>query len=215
MRSEFGGGMPDGSAFSQALATLKRTGSNVLVVGADGADPHEAVCQRLLGADAPRSRLVVRTDPAGTCGWLPPAEDEGTTRVVSDGDPDCPHDATVVESDLLGQLGQEVARTIDGLAESHDGLEPAELRVCVDALGPLFAEHDPETVFRLVHVLTARVRDIKGMGHFHIRVDGDDDHVRLLEPLFDAVVEVRDGDGVQEHRWRLLDQDIDSQWIEL
>lgn len=215
MRSEFGGGQPDGSAFSQALATLKRTGSNVIVVGAGGADPHEAVCRRLVGADAPRSRLVVRTDPEGTCGWLPPVEGDGTTRVVSHGEPACDHGATVVESDLLGPLGQSVAGELDALAAEHDGLEPAELRVCVDSLGPLFAEHDPETVFRLVHVVTARVRDVQGMGHFHIRVDGDDDHVKLLEPLFDAVVEVRAEDGVAEHRWRLLDQDIDSQWIEL
>jgi len=207
--------MPDGSAFSQALATLKRTGSNVIVVGADGASPHGAVCRRLLGAEAPRSRLVVRTDPEGTCGWLPPVAEEGTTRVVSYGEPHGDHEATVVDSDLLGPLGQEVAHSLDDLAAAHDGLEPAELRVCLDALGPLFAEHDPETVFRLAHVLTARVRDVKGMGHFHIRVDGDDDHVKLLEPLFDAVVEVREDGGVEEHRWRLLDQDIDSQWIEL
>lgn len=215
MRSEFGGGQPDGSAFSQALATLKRTGSNVIVVGADCADPHEAVCERLLGAGAPRSRLVVRTDPDGTCGWLPPVDGEGSTRVVSHGEPRSDHAATVVDSGLLGPLGQAVAAELDDLAGEHDGLEPAELRVCLDSLGPLFAEHDPETVFRLVHVLTARVRDVQGMGHFHIRVDGDDDHVKLLEPLFDAVVEVRDDDGAREHRWRLLDQDIDSQWIEL
>jgi len=214
MRSEQGGSTPDGSAFSEALATLKRTGSNIVVVGAEDRAAHERVCRRLLGADAPRTRLVVRTAPGGTCGWLPPAESDGETHLITYGDPGEERNATIVDSDLLGPLGQAVADKIDGVT-SGEGLEPAEFRVCLDALGPLFSEHDPETVFRLVHVVTARVRDVNGMGHFHLRLAPDDDHVKLLEPLFDAVVEVRTaGEGAQ-HRWRLLDQNVDSQWIDL
>ncbi|GAB3683000.1 hypothetical protein GCM10028857_09780 [Salinarchaeum chitinilyticum] len=214
MRSEQGGETPDGSTFSEALATLKRTGSNVVVVGTADRTAHAAVCRRLLGTDAPRARLVVRTAPGGTCGWLPPEDAAGETNLITYGDPGAERNATIVDSDLLGPLGQAVADKIDGLT-ADAGLEPAEFRVCVDALGPLFAEYDPETVFRLVHVVTARVRDVNGMGHFHLRLAPDDDHVKLLEPLFDAVVEVRATADGAEHRWRLLDQDVDSQWIEL
>jgi hypothetical protein len=43
--------------------------------------------------------------------------------------------------------------------------------------------------------------------------------VRLLEPLFDAVVEVRrteDGDEERlEQRWHLRDRDAESGWIEI
>jgi hypothetical protein len=213
MRSEQGGGTSNESAFSQALATLKRTGSNIVVVGAEDRDAHEAVCHRLLGADAPRTRLVVRTTAGGTCGWLPPADAAGETHLITYGDPGDERDATIVDSKLLGPLGQAVADKIDVVTAA--GFEPAEFRVCLDALGPLFSEHDPETVFRLVHIVTARVREVNGMGHFHLRLAPDDDHVKLLEPLFDAVVEVRaDGDGA-EHRWRLLDRNVDSEWIEL
>jgi len=215
MRSDLGGGIPDGSAFSQALATLKRTGSNIVVVGEPDEAAHEAVCRRLLGADAPRTRLTVRTDGDVTCGWRPPGDEAGETHLVTYGDVGDEAPGTTVSSDLLGPLGQAVADEIDALTSDGESLEPAEFRVCVDALGPLFSEHDPETVFRLVHVVTARVRDVKGMGHFHLRVDPEDDHVKLLEPLFDAVVEVRSEEGQQQHRWRLLDQDIDSQWIDL
>lgn len=214
MRSEQGGEPPDGTTFSQALATLKRTGSNVVVVGAEGRPAHEAVCQRLLGVDAPRTRLVVRTTTGGSCGWLPPDVPEGETHLITYCDPETDREATIVDSELLGPLGQAVADKIDGLT-ADSGLEPGEFRVCLDALGPLFSEHDPETVFRLVHVVTARVRDVNGMGHFHLRLDPEDDHVKLLEPLFDAVVEVRTSETGAEHRWRLLDQDVDSQWIEL
>lgn len=213
MRPEFTGQKAQESAFTQALAALKSNGSNIIVVGAGDAEAHRAVCQRLLGADGPRHRLVVRTD-GDACGWLPDPDDEGTLELVSHGEAPATHDATVVPPDLVGPLGQEVVGTIDDVA-GGGGLEPAELRVCVDALGPLFAEHDPETVFKLVHVLTARIREVRGMGHFHVRVPEDDDHVRLLEPLFDAVVTVRSEDGVAEHRWRLPDQDIESRWIEL
>jgi len=215
MRSEFGGGIPDGSAFSQALATLKRTGSNIVVVGESDAHPHEAVCERLLGADAPRTRLTVRTDGDATCGWRPTPDDEGESHLITYGDAGDDAPGTVVDSDLLGPLGQAVATEVDELTGEGDRLEPAEFRVCVDALGPLFSKHDPETVFRLVHVVTARVRDVNGMGHFHLRVTPEDDHVKLLEPLFDAVVEVRTDGDLTEHRWRLLDQDIDSGWIDL
>lgn len=214
MRPEFSGEKAQDSAFTQALATLKQEGSNIIVVGAGDVDAHAAVCERLLGVDSPRRRLVVRTDPDVCCGWLPGEETPGTLEVVSHGDA-YDGEATVVDDDLLGPLGQAVASSIDDLAGGDDGLEPAELRVCFDALGPLFADHEPETVFRLVHVLTARVREVNGMGHFHVRVDESDGHVRLLEPLFDAVVTVRSNDGVPEHRWRLPDRDIESRWIEL
>ncbi|AGN00242.1 hypothetical protein L593_01445 [Salinarchaeum sp. Harcht-Bsk1] len=214
MRSEQAGGTQDGSAFSEALATLKRNGSNVVVVGAEDRTAHERVCQRLLGTDAPRTRLVVRTTPGGTCGWLPPTDADGETHLITYGDPGEERDATIVDSDLLGPLGQAVADKIDAVT-AGEGPEPAEFRVCLDALGPLFAEHDPETVFRLVHVVTARVRDVNGMGHFHLRLAPDDDHIKLLEPLFDAVVEVRTTGAGAQHRWRLLDKNVDSQWIEL
>lgn len=214
MRPEFSGEKAQESAFTEALAALKKNGSNIIVVGDGDPAAHASVCERLLGADSPRQRLVVRTDADVSCGWLPGEGVEGSVEIVSHGDAHVEGNATVVDTELLGPLGQAVAQNLDALAGGEGGLEPAELRVCVDSLDPLFAAHDPETVFRLVHVLTARIREVQGMGHFHIRVDEDDDHVRLLEPLFDAVVTVRSDDTL-EHRWRLPDQDIESRWIEL
>lgn len=215
MRPEFSGEKAQESAFSEALAALKANGSNIIVVGEDDATAHAAVCERLLGADSPRQRLVVRTEADERCGWLPPEDAAGSVRVICHGDAHDHGDATAVDGALLGPLGQAVASDLQDIGAANDGLEPAELRVCLDEVGPLFEDHDPETVFRLVHVLTASVREVQGMGHFHVRADEDDGHVRLLEPLFDAVVSVRVNDGTAEHRWRLPDQDIESQWIEL
>lgn len=215
MRPEFSGEKAQDSAFTEALAALKQNGSNIIVVGANGESAHAAVCERLLGADSLRQRLVVRTDPDASCGWVPDDATEGATDVVSYGGAHAEDADTVVDSELLGPLGKTVARSIDEVASDDAGLEPAELRVCFDGLDPLFADHESETVFRLVHVLTARIREVQGMGHFHIRVDEDEDHVRLLEPLFDAIVVVRSSSGTAEHRWRLPDQDIESEWFEL
>lgn len=214
MRPEFSGEKAQESAFTEALAALKQNGSNIVVVGENQA-AHRAVCERLLGADSPRQRLLVRTNHDCRCGWLPPEGAAGSVRVVSHGDAPDIEDATVVDRALLGPLSQAVASEIDDAVEDDGGLEPAELRLCFDALDPLFDDHDPETVFRLVHVLTARIREVQGMGHFHVRVEEDDDHVRLLEPLFDAIVTVRSSQGTPEHRWRLPDQNIESDWIEL
>jgi hypothetical protein len=53
------------------------------------------------------------------------------------------------------------------------------------------------------------------MGHFHLRVDHDSDHVRLLEPLFDAVVEVRRTDTGRQQRWHLRDKGLESDWLDI
>jgi hypothetical protein len=62
-------------------------------------------------------------------------------------------------------------------------------------------------------MMTARIREENGMGHFHLRRSRDDEIVRLLDPLFDAVVEVRTTDGTVEQRWHLRDGDVTSDWI--
>ncbi|WP_435332628.1 DUF7504 family protein [Haloarchaeobius sp. TZWWS8] len=133
---------------------------------------------------------------------------------------DAGESGAVVQSPLLSTIGAAVLETVDEVADETD-LDSADLRLCFDAVTPMLDGHEPQTVFRLLHMLTSRTRELRGIGHFHLPLERDDDYVRLLQPLFDAVVEIRrseDGDertGELEQRWSLRDHDGDSGWLSL
>lgn len=196
-----GDGVPDSTTFSQELAELKQNGCNLLLVG-DGT-VHSNACRHLLGED--RRRLFVFTQSEWVCACDPETLDGADRATVRFGD----------DEQSLNDIGSEVVDTIDVLGSRTDGLSPGELRLCFDSLGPLFVEHDPEQLFRLLHVVTASVRRADGIGHYHLRVDRKSDHVNLIEPLFDALIEVRRKEGIAEQRWHLLGKDVSSDWLPL
>lgn len=218
MRSETGVGVPESASFAQALGTLKRRGSNILVVGEAGCGPHTTACGRLLGVGSAdtRYRLIVTTDPEA----VDRTADRAEVRYIVRTDPDedraersYPTDA-VTETAMLGVLGTTFVETVDGFEDDGD-LAPSALRVCVDSVSELVETHDAENVFRLLHVMTARIRQCRGMGHYHLPIDRDEEAVRLFEPLFDAVVELRPGADEPEHRWHLRDREGATDWIPL
>lgn len=219
----------EGAAFARALETLKREGSNVLVVGATPAAAHDAVCDRLCGSDGDSSAhghgdghsgghsegyhlfVTASKERARTAATEDTDEvDEPTAAVRSIEFADAAGDADV----SIETLGSEIIDTIGDLKADADGFEPAELRVCVDSLVTLFQDHDAETVFRLLHITTSGVDHVDGMGHYHLALNRDHEAVSLLEPLFDAVVEVRAADGDYEQRWHLREQGSTA-WIDL
>jgi len=218
MGTDFGG-TPDRSAFARTLSDLKREGSNILLVGKESEGGHENVCRRLLGEDddTPRHRLFVLTRDGDGCTATPATSDVGPVRVVRQaGAPTVEGDqvlTSTVDSEFVSALGLDFLEVVDEIVAESDGLEPAQLRVCFDSIRPLVERHRSETVFRLLHMMTARIREENGMGHFHLRRSRDDEIVRLLDPLFDAVVEVRTTDGTVEQRWHLRDGDVTSDWI--
>ncbi|WP_435358228.1 DUF7504 family protein [Haloarchaeobius sp. DFWS5] len=230
MRTEHGGGVPQSATFAQTLATLKAEGSSILLVGRTSVAAHRAACRRLVGDedDSPtRRRLYVHTLDNEHCGSEPgdaiaesetvlvtQGSDDGTTATPDDWAGDT--QSTVVDSPLLSTLGTEIIDAIEGLTEDDDP-DPGEFRLCFDSVTPLLREHKSQNVFRLLHMITSRTRQVQGMGHFHLPLDRDSDYVRLLEPLFDAVVEVRRNDESDrlEQRWHLRDRDADSGWIAL
>jgi hypothetical protein len=226
MRTDPGRGVPDSTTFAQTLSTLKQEGSNILLVGETSATAHHAACSRLLGdGDDPRRRLYVYTADNDGCGYAPaaPSSDDSAFLVtqsppegagpVRDDVPDR-LDRTEVNTQLLASLGKAVIGAIADYDADFD-LAPAELRLCFDSVTPLLREHKSENVFRLLHMVTSRVREVDGMGHFHLPLSRDSDYVHLLEPLFDAVVEVQETeDGLEQH-WDLRDGETDTGWVEL
>lgn len=216
----------DGAAFAQALSALKERGSNLLVVGGALEGAHADACDRLLGdeVERPRRRVFVSTDGTTGCFPGPRATTPDRTRVVARETatrsvataPASPADAPtaqVPDSDV-GELASAVDDAVADL-EPAAGFDPAELRLCFDSLVPLLADHEEESVFRMLALVTSLVQSVDGMGHYHLPVDGEDEAVALLEPLFDAVIHLRVREGTSEHNWRLVDRDVESGWLPL
>ncbi|MFP8954192.1 hypothetical protein ACLI4Z_14670 [Natrialbaceae archaeon A-arb3/5] len=212
MESELGRDGAERSTFAQTLGTLKQRGSNILLVGADSNEIHETACQHLCGTagGTPRYRLFV-TDDADALS----TDDRIATEILEFADSERDGSGDEGERPSLGQLGMDVIETIDEFDADADGLEQSELRVCVDVLVRLLQERDTEDVFRLLHVVTARVEQAHGMGHYHLPVSRDHDAVTLLEPMFDAIVELRSTGNTHEQQWHLCDQETTTEWIEL
>lgn len=211
------------AGFAQELAALKRRGSNLLVVGSVRSGDRLDACGRLLGEDGGdgRRRLVVATDADPALDRrLPSGADPGEVRVVdvrartrsaatAGGCASTTADA--VENDL-DALWAAVGDAIEAHADA--GLEPAELRVCVDSLLPLLARHERVAVGRFLGRLTAAVVAHRGMGHVHLPLARDHEHVRALEPLFDGVVELASGNPPRQ-RWHLRRSDLTTGWLPL
>ncbi|MDZ7730745.1 MAG: hypothetical protein U5K37_07225 [Natrialbaceae archaeon] len=90
-----------------------------------------------------------------------------------------------------------------------------DLRVCMDAMDALLERHGPEPVFRLLHVTTSSIKRARGLGHVHIPKQRSHEWVGLLEPVCEAVLEVRRRDGRSQQRIHLRDRQMSSDWIRL
>lgn len=216
MEGERGGGGLEQASFAQTLGSLKQEGSNILLVGRETADAHTTICDRLLGesGDASRYRLLV-TDERERASETRGESDDDTVREIDYSELEFTGsgNADLSGRTPLGTLGIEIIETIDELEAAADGLEPSQLRVCLDSLVPLLEDHRAEKVFRLLHMTTSRVGHVQGMGHYHLSLERDHEAVHLFEPLFDAVVEIRVRDGTHEQRWELRDNETTTDWI--
>ena len=217
------------ASFAKALSSLKRQGSNLLLVGPAYETAHLPASRRLMGnADDPRERLLVLTDrDAARHARLP--DDVGPVRTVehrsltrgvaaspsTSPGPRSPTGPDGEPPDPLVSLGNEVADEIAAADERTDGLAPAQLRICVDSLGPIVEEHDQERVVAFLHAMTRDVTRVNGMAHYHLPVPADADVVKLIEPLFEAVIELRAGADGPQQRWRLTDGRGSTDWLPL
>jgi hypothetical protein len=121
----------------------------------------------------------------------------------------------------------ETASTTDAVADERDGAEvwraverPTDLTglgitvseclkrwhdttgriaACFDSLTAFLQYGDLHTVYRFLHVLTSRLRAVGASGHYHLDPGAyDDQTVSQLKSLFDASVELDDGE------WRVF-----------
>jgi hypothetical protein len=205
--------------FTQALAALKRRGSGLLVVGAAAQETHLAACRRLLGEDGQeRRRLVVLTD------GVPGADartDDDATRVIdrrpaTRGATASAAPSAAGPSDLV-TLEREVVAAVESIEREADGLDPAELRVCIDSLRTLVDGHDAEAVEEFLDGVLTAVRDVDGMCHVHFPVDRDGEAAARFADQFDATIEVQLPAGADrvEQRWHLREPELSTDWLPL
>ncbi|MFB6092742.1 MAG: hypothetical protein ABEK02_07010 [Haloquadratum sp.] len=146
-----------------------------------------------------------------TPGGVPLPDDPAGETVP--GTPDDHPEAISAVEGSIADLGLEVSAAIDRFDAVAGGLAPAELRVAFDCVTSLLSEYDEATVFRFLHVLATQIRTVDGMGHVRLPKPLDSQTVRLLSPIFDAVVELRlDGSDPQQ-RWHFRDSGIASEWL--
>ena len=226
-REHAGAGIRTATTFARTLSDLKQNGCNLLVVGGDHEPTRSNACQRLLGRGGPkpRRRIVVAADTSVEAVYdrLPtnsvsPGDDRDTIidwetpvrSVSASTSVDLSSvESTTVRADDLTRLGIEIhERVVDG-----PEYEPGQLRLCFDSLVPLVSRCDTETVFRFLHLVTGSIDRSRAMGHYHLPVSRNAESVRTLEPLFDAVVELRTEAGRPQQRWHIPEKALTTDWL--
>lgn len=205
--------------FTRTLQRLKRRGCNLLLVGTVSDGVLTAASQKLLGdASERRYRLVVLSGMARADDSRLPADDAaGAAQVVTHGAERRAGggvDAELSEHhvDDIAELGSAISESITTFGDEGDGLNPGELRVCLDSLDSLLSRYDRPVVRQFLGIVTGQIRGANGMGHVVLPYDYEDETVQEFAPLFDAVIEYRVAEGGQE-RWHFTHRDLESPWL--
>jgi KaiC/GvpD/RAD55 family RecA-like ATPase len=82
------------------------------------------------------------------------------------------------------------------LQEFYDARGLARNRVLLHSISTLLMYSDLQTVFRFLHVFTGRIQSTEALGIYVIdSTSHDDQTMNTLKQLFNAVIEVREGEG--------------------
>lgn len=236
----------DLAVFQSRLRRLKREGCNLLVVGDAPRELFTRASASMLGdGDARRWRVFGLTDatPESVRNRLPaasvaPRPRSETTKIVSHpiasqrttdaAGTTAPVPEVTVSDVGLPEFRRELLDTIESFgAQSH---RPAEVRLSVDSLAPLFDRYDRESVRRFLRTVTDCIHDWNAMAHYVLPVAYDSDRCQRLVDEFDAVVELRtiserrdekspSDDSPRpyraEERWHLPESDATMPWVSI
>jgi KaiC/GvpD/RAD55 family RecA-like ATPase len=82
------------------------------------------------------------------------------------------------------------------LQEFYDARGLTQNRVLLHSISTLLMYSDLQTVFRFLHVFTGRIQSTEALGIYVIdSTSHDDQTMNTLKQLFNAVIEVREGEG--------------------
>lgn len=224
----------EGSApsFSELLSELKTDGCNLLITGEVSERVSARATRTLLGDPAAdRKRVLVLTDsttrrvepclPVGvrldsTDVWVIDQRNDERSIPTGARIADVEHPSRHENRNELWNLAEEIALAISFFDTATSGLEPARLRLSVDSLSFLAEEYTQMEFECFLRMLTAIVRGVRGMGHYHLPMADDDPLVAELSSLFDARIELRQRDGlVPEQRWHVPAYERSTNWVRL
>ena len=231
------------STFIGLLNELKSTGCNLLVVGDAPREVFTRASSRFLGDDEQlRYRILGVTDatPRSIAARLPdsdvsPRPLTETTRILNHTgaprsvtaatDPTTPSELagireTCIADPQLQGLQSALADAITETATEVDHLSPADIRVCLDSLGPLLDHYGAAVVRRCLDVVGGHVRIRDAMAHYVLANAYDTERVQALVPHVDAVIELRAVDPNEyghnaQQRWHVPRRDIITEWTPL
>ncbi len=99
----------------------------------------------------------------------------------------------------IGIKFSNMVETIFGgdFSEGESGLFPPPIRFCVNSISTLLMYRRLEVLYQFLHVLTAKLKKIDGVGIYLInRESFDDKTLSLVKQLMNAVIEVKVEDNV-------------------
>ena len=211
--------------FRDELASLRETGSTMLVVGEVPTEVSQRACSTLCG-DPATERVAVRTGGGCTCldhaadtghghtvEWAGRARGAAAATETGTGTGDLQFaraEGDAAEVRTLAELGEATTAAVERAAE---GADAGDLRVCVDSLGPLVEASSERAVFKYLHQLNATARDAGGISHVHLPMDRETERATVLGALFDVTVELELFGGEPRQRWYLHEAGIVSDWL--
>jgi len=206
-----------GDEFEAALARIRRSGSALLVTGAVPERLHRRACAELLGHAGQRLFVTAgsgagrTTEPteADSVLRLDTASRGATTDTPGGSTHAAPADGAVITATTVPAAASAVEDVLTALDTS------GEFHVCVDAALPVMETAGDEQAFRLLHLITSRVRRLGGTCHVHLPLPAGGETARTLAALTDATVELRLVDDQPEQRWHVHGDDVRSAWLPL
>jgi NAD(P)-dependent dehydrogenase (short-subunit alcohol dehydrogenase family) len=198
---KFESGPPADAGVAQGLASLKREGGSVLVVGAASGAQHDA-CHRFLEGDD--ARVFVDTDG-------PVRDDETAVEVIERPVP-TRSSAAAGTPGGAADIRSLAADLATGMRDRGEDSET--LRVCFDSLRPLVDAADLPSLISALASVRSTARNVGAVVHFHLPAMPEAVPSALFDAV-DAVVEVRRQSGTTHQRWRFPGETETTEWVEV
>ncbi len=169
-----------GMAFDAIASGANMGEGTIIVTTKDSADKVLSEFGGLVDADSPRDVDVGVVDCVTKQRGIGSVEEDPRVKYASS-----PVDMTGIGIKLS-----------EFLQEFYEGRGLTRNRILLHSVSTLLMYSDLQTVFRFLHVFTGRVQSADALGLYVIDSTAHDDQtMNTLKQLFDAVIEVEDGDG--------------------
>jgi hypothetical protein len=120
-------------------------------------------------------------------------------------------------TDLTG-IGIKFSNMIETIfegdfAEGETGLFPPPIRFCVNSISTLLMYRRLEVLYQFLHVLTAKLKKIEGVGIYLLNSESfDDKTLSLIKQLMNCVIEIKVEQNISSMRIQGI-QGVTGEWM--